>query len=91
MIAPGTKRKCCQNCWEKLLAQMDSILSFIDNFFDLIFSQNTLHSHPYYKNTLNICSMIEATNNDKPLEKGFYFVNVFHGNRLLKSSTFELK
>lgn len=60
------------------------------------FGENTLiyskkEQIDYTNNTLNICSMIEASNNDKPLEKGLYFVNVFHGNRLLKSSTFELK
>jgi len=45
----------------------------------------------YSNETIDICTMIKASNNDKPLEKGLYYVNVFNDNRLLNSSTFELK
>ena len=45
----------------------------------------------YTNETIDICTMIKASNNDKPLKKGIYFVNVFNDDRMLNSSTFELK
>jgi hypothetical protein len=44
----------------------------------------------YTNETIDICSMIKADNNDKPLQKGIYYVNVFNDERMLNSSTFEL-
>lgn len=44
----------------------------------------------YNNQTIDICSMIKASNSDRPLEKGIYFVNVFNDDRMLNSSTFEL-
>lgn len=55
----------------------------------LIYSKKELVS--YENDTIDICTIIEASNNEKPLEKGLYFVNVFNENRLLHTSSFELK
>ena len=55
----------------------------------LIYSKKELIS--YENDTIDICTIIEASNNEKPLEKGLYFVNVFNENRLLHTSSFELK
>jgi hypothetical protein len=45
----------------------------------------------YTNETVDLCTIIKASNNDKPLQKGLYFVNVFNDDRMLSSSTFELK
>ncbi len=40
---------------------------------------------------LNICTTIATYKDDRPLKKGTYFVNVFHENRKLGSTSIELK
>lgn len=45
----------------------------------------------YNNENLKICTAIEANEYDKPFQKGFYFVNVFHRNEKLGSTTIELK
>lgn len=62
-------------------------VKFGDN--TLIYSQKEV---VFYNNeTMEVCTTIEANNDDKPLEKGLYFVNVFHENRILTKTSFELK
>ncbi|WP_431110800.1 hypothetical protein [Winogradskyella poriferorum] len=40
---------------------------------------------------LNICTTVATYKDDRPLKKGTYFVNVFHENRKLGSTSIELK
>jgi hypothetical protein len=40
---------------------------------------------------LNICTTVATYKEDRPLKKGTYFINVFHENRKLGSSSVELK
>ncbi len=40
---------------------------------------------------LDVCSTIIAEDQDKPLAKGYYFINVFNQNRKLGSTSIELK
>ena len=40
---------------------------------------------------LNICTTVATYKEDRPLVKGTYFVNVFHENRKLGSTSIELK
>lgn len=61
-------------------------VTFGDN--TLIYSQKEIVS--YNNKTVDICATITANVNDRPLEKGLYFVNVFHENRILGKTTFQL-
>ena len=45
----------------------------------------------YDNDNLEICAAIEASLEDQPLLKGYYFINVFHENRKLGSTSIELK
>jgi hypothetical protein len=55
----------------------------------LIYSKKDLVD---YQNTvMEFCTTITCDNNDKPLEKGRYTVNVFNDDRMLNSTSFELK
>lgn len=40
---------------------------------------------------LNICTTVATYKEDRPLKKGTYFINVFHENRKLGSTSLELK
>jgi hypothetical protein len=40
---------------------------------------------------LDICTTVATYKEDRPLKKGTYFINVFHGNRKLGSTSVELK
>ncbi|WP_426432210.1 hypothetical protein ACPX19_06460 [Winogradskyella sp. HB-48] len=40
---------------------------------------------------LNICTTVATYKEDRPLKKGTYFINVFHENRKLGSTSIELK
>jgi len=62
-------------------------MQFGDN--TLIYSKKEVLN--YSNETIDLCTIIKASNNDKPLEKGLYYVNVFNDDRILNSSTFELK
>ncbi|MFK7833572.1 MAG: hypothetical protein AB8B52_09865 [Winogradskyella sp.] len=44
----------------------------------------------YNNRNLEICTAIVADEDDKPFEKGYYFINVFHGNKKLSSTSIEL-
>jgi hypothetical protein len=60
---------------------------FGDN--SLIYSSRELIN--YNNDNLEICTAIEAPVEDQPLLKGYYFVNVFHKNRKLGSTSIQLK
>ena len=44
----------------------------------------------YNGENLDICTVIEASENDKPLLKGKYYINIFHNDQKLGSTIFEL-
>ncbi|MBU2927865.1 hypothetical protein [Winogradskyella psychrotolerans] len=63
---------------------------------ELFFGNTSLnYSHKEmvnYKNeNLEICTAIMADDNDQPLSKGYYFINVFHENVKLGSASLNLK
>ncbi|WP_439150985.1 hypothetical protein [Winogradskyella sp.] len=60
---------------------------FGDN--SLIYSSRELIN--YDNQNLEICTAIEAPVEDQPLLKGYYFINVFHKNRKLGSTSIQLK
>ncbi|WP_179343279.1 hypothetical protein [Winogradskyella ursingii] len=60
---------------------------FGDN--SLIYSQKEVVN--FNNVNLDICTTITAPENDKPLPKGYYFVNVFHKDMKLGSTSIELK
>jgi len=55
----------------------------------LIYSKKDLVD--YHNEAMDFCTTITCDNNDKPLEKGQYTVNVFNDDRMLHSTTFALK
>jgi hypothetical protein len=62
-------------------------VQFGDN--TLIYSQKEV---VFFDNkTIDICTSISASNDDKPLDEGLYYVNVFHNDKFLSSTSFELK
>ncbi|MEO1030297.1 hypothetical protein [Winogradskyella sp.] len=61
-------------------------------FFDnssLIYSKKEIIN--FDNKDLNICSTVATYKEDRPLKKGVYFVNVFHENRKLGSTSIQLK
>ena len=61
-------------------------------FFDnssLIYSKKEIIN--FNNKDLNICSTVATYKEDRPLKKGVYFVNVFHENRKLGSTSIQLK
>ena len=62
-------------------------ISFGDH--NLIYSQKKVID--YTNENLDLCAIIEGTENDIPFAKGLYYVNVFHDDIRLGSTTFELK
>ena len=55
----------------------------------LIFSKREIVN--YNNDNLEICTAIIADDEDKPFLKGYYFVNVFHKNTKLGSTSIKLK
>ena len=45
----------------------------------------------YNQDNLEICTAIVAGNEDRPFSKGYYFINVFHENLKLASTSLNLK
>jgi hypothetical protein len=45
----------------------------------------------YQNNTLEICAAVLADNEDQPFLEGYYFINVFHENVILGSTSIKLK
>jgi len=60
---------------------------FADN--SLIYSKKEIVN--FDNKNLNICTTVATYKKDRPLVKGTYFVNVFHENRKLGSTSIELK
>ena len=60
---------------------------FADN--SLIYSKKEIVN--FDNKNLNICTTVATYKEDRPLVKGTYFVNVFHENRKLGSTSIELK
>jgi len=44
----------------------------------------------YNNKDLEVCAAVVADEDDKPFKKGYYFINVFHGNKKLRSTSIEL-
>lgn len=57
--------------------------------YNLIYSQKEVVD--YTTENLELCTMIKGTENDIPFLKGLYYINVFHNDLRLGSTTFELK
>jgi len=55
----------------------------------LIYSQKKIIN--YYNETLEICTAIIADDEDQPFVKGHYFINVFHKDKKLGSTSIKLK
>ncbi len=55
----------------------------------LIYSEKEVVT--YTNENLEICTVIEAKNEDFPLLKGYYFINVFNNNTRLGSTSIKLK
>ncbi len=45
----------------------------------------------YDNNTMEVCTSVVAPREEQPLSRGYYFINVFHGNRKIGSTSIELK
>lgn len=57
--------------------------------YNLIYSQKKTIN--YTNENIELCAIIKGTENDMPFSKGLYYVNVFHNDLRLGSTTFELK
>ncbi|MBO3117888.1 hypothetical protein J4050_14120 [Winogradskyella sp. DF17] len=63
---------------------------------EIVFGDNSLiyskkEAVNYANETLDICTEIIADEDDKPFSKGYYFINVFHENLKLGSTSIRLK
>jgi hypothetical protein len=59
------------------------------NNTSLIYSKKEIIN--FNNKDLNICTTVATYKDDRPLKKGTYFINVFHKNRKLGSTTVLLK
>ena len=59
------------------------------NNTSLIYSKKEIIN--FNNKDLNVCTTVATYKEDRPLEKGTYYINVFHENRKLGSTTIQLK